>query len=38
MKVALYVLFLLAVLTGTVALLTIPMRALANDDVVPVGD
>jgi hypothetical protein len=38
MKVALYILFALAVLTGTAALLSVPMQALANDDAVPVGD
>jgi hypothetical protein len=38
MKVALFVLFALAAMTGTAALLSIPMQALANDDVVPARD
>jgi hypothetical protein len=38
MKVALCMLFVLAALTGTAALLSIPMQALAKDDVVPVRD
>jgi hypothetical protein len=38
MKVVLFVLFAMAAITGTAALLSVSMRALANDEVAPVRD
>jgi hypothetical protein len=38
MKVVLFVFFALAAITGTAALLSVSMQALANDDVGPVRD
>jgi hypothetical protein len=38
MKVVLFVLFALAAITGTAALFSVPMQALANDEVAPVRD
>jgi hypothetical protein len=38
MKVVLFVLLALAAITGTAALLSVPMQALADDEVVPVRD
>ena len=38
MKVVLFVLFAPAAITGTAALPSVSMQALANDEVVPVRD
>jgi hypothetical protein len=38
MKVVLFVFFALAAITGTAALLSVSMQALANDGVAPVRD
>jgi hypothetical protein len=38
MKVASFVLFALAAITGTAALLSVSMQALANDEMAPVRD
>jgi hypothetical protein len=38
MKFALFVLFALAAVTGAAAVFSVPMQALAGDDVVPFGE
>jgi hypothetical protein len=38
MKFALFLLFALAAVTGTAALLSVPMQALGDEDLVPVKE
>jgi hypothetical protein len=38
MKFALFVLFALAAIIGAAAMLSVPMQALAGEDVAPVGE
>jgi hypothetical protein len=38
MKLTLFVLFALAAITGAAAVLSVPMKAFASEDAVPVGE